>query len=177
MIYRLHCQTWSSPWKKRMMHRKSQLVFLWIVMGLKLYSLYFQHVVLCLEQAANWLFTKLYELVLLLSLVLKTAIHKIFFRNEAVSDGAISFYIDQLMHAWALAFPNSRMVLRVTQTTNSVSNAFISVPGTTNIPVGLLLALSYPKTLSCLFPFFKSLSKLFKNLLFVECPSIWDEGI
>ena len=110
----------------------------------------------CLE---HLVFTKLYELPLILVLKIKTTtIHKNFFRNKLFRDGAISFYLDQLVSIRVSKFTY------VTQTTN-ISLETRSPPFLgQGVSVGLSV-FSYPKTLSCLFPFFKSLCYFFFNYL------------
>ena len=82
--------------------------------------------------------------------------------------------------SWALAFPNSHMVpLSISSNPDHQhrsQNAFTSASGARQLHRSFSIILPRVSS-SCLFPFFQSLSKLFKRVLFVEYPSFGDKRI
>ena len=82
--------------------------------------------------------------------------------------------------SWALAFPNSHMVpLSISSNPDHQhrsQNAFTSASGARQLHRSFSIILPRVSS-SCLFPFFQSLSKLFKRVLSVEYPSFGDKRI
>ena len=82
--------------------------------------------------------------------------------------------------SWALAFPNSHMVpLSISSNPDHQhrsQNAFTSASGARQLHRSFSIILPRVSS-SCLFPFFQSLSKLSKRVLFVEYPSFGDKRI
>ena len=106
-----------------------------------------------------------------------TAIQNNLFRNKAVSDGAISFYLDRFVRTRVSkvtygVFVDTKYNPIAPDHRSRFHNVFTSISGIKQI--GNFFDIILPKV-SLLIPFVKSM--LLKKLLYVEYPSFGDEGV
>ena len=108
-----------------------------------------------------------------------TTIHSYIFINKAVSDVAISFYLDHTRFSKFIYGSFIHIPYDSSDPGHQYrsQNVFTSTSGARRLRCSFSTILRFLPKVSCLFSFFKSLSKSFEKPLFVAYPSFRDKGI